>query len=103
MDSIAAAARDFFRSSCLNRVINVVFKFIPLRMGVDEAGTGKVAAILQFTETTGVTLAIIRKSRDVFWTLVGVLLLIQRGWSLRAANRAADAAIVDATESEANI
>ena len=87
----------------VNRVINVVFKFIPLRMGVDEAGTGKVAGILQFTEATGVTLAIIRKGRDVFWTMIGVLLLIQRGWSLRAATRAADNATADATEGEANI
>jgi len=102
----AALAPTFLTAFILesvNRVINVVFKFIPLRMGVDEAGTGKVAAILQFTETTGVTLAIIRKSRDVFWTMVGVLLLIQRGWSLRAASRAADKAIADPTEGEASI
>jgi hypothetical protein len=82
----------------VNRVINVVFKFIPLRAGVDEAGTGKVAQILQYTLTTGVTLTIIRKARDVFWTIVGILLMIQRGWSLRAATRAADAAMVDAAE-----
>jgi hypothetical protein len=71
-------------------------------MGVDEAGTGKVAGVLQFTETTGVTLAIIRKGRDVFWTMIGVLLLIQRAWSLRAATRAADKAVAGATESKAN-
>jgi len=87
----------------VNRVINVVFKFVPLRAGVDEAGTGKVAEILQYTLTTGVTLTIIRKARDVFWTMVGILLLIQRGWSLRAASRAADKAIAGATESKANI
>jgi Lysylphosphatidylglycerol synthase TM region len=82
----------------VNRVINLAFKFIPLRMGVDEAGTGKVAAILQFTQTTGVTLAIIRKGRDVFWTIVGVILLVQRGWSLRSAANAADHVIEDATQ-----
>jgi hypothetical protein len=82
----------------VNRVINVVFKFIPLRAGVDEAGTGKVADILQYTWTTGVTLTIIRKARDVFWTMVGILLLIQRGWILRSATRAADNAIADAPE-----
>ncbi len=78
----------FFRAFILesvNRIINVAFKFIPLRMGVDEAGTGKISAVLLFPEATGITLAIIRKGRDVFWTIVGVALLIQRGVSLRAA------------------
>lgn len=87
----------------VNRVITVVFKFIPLRAGVDEAGTGKVADILQYTWTTGVTLTIIRKARDVFWTIVGILLLAQRGWSLRAASRAAENAIADATESDESV
>lgn len=87
----------------VNRVINVVFKFIPLRAGVDEAGTGKVAEILQYTLTTGVTLTIIRKARDVFWTIVGILLLVQRGWSLRAAGGTADNAIADVNESEASV
>ena len=79
----------------VNRVINVAFKFVPLRMGVDEAGTGKVSAILGFTVTTGVTLTIVRKGRDVFWTIVGVLLLVHRGWSLRAATRAAENVIAE--------
>ncbi len=82
----------------INRIINVVFKFVPLRAGVDEPGTGKVAEILQYTLTTGVTLTIVRKARDVFWTIVGILLMVQRGWSLRAATRAADDATADATE-----
>src|SRR6266550_7969834 len=51
----------------VNRIITMAFKFVPLRMGVDEAGTGKVSRILLFTEVTGVTLAIVRKARDVFW------------------------------------
>jgi len=103
--SLAQAPTLFtaFILESVNRVINVVFKFIPLRAGVDEAGTGKVADILQYTWTTGVTLTIIRKARDVFWTLVGILLLVQRGWSLRAATRAADNAIADATEGKANV
>src|SRR6185369_1256940 len=37
----------------VNRVITVAFKFIPLRMGVDEAGTGRVSKVLQFTMATG--------------------------------------------------
>ncbi len=67
----------------VNRIINVAFKFVPLRTGVDEAGTGMLSKVLGFTTTTGVTLAIIRKGRDIFWSTVGVALLLQRGFSFR--------------------
>lgn len=67
----------------VNRVINIAFKFVPLRMGVDELGTGSVSMILSFTQVTGVTLAIVRKARDLFWSSVGVALLFHRTLSLR--------------------
>jgi hypothetical protein len=65
----------------VNRIINVVFKFVPFRLGVDEGGSGMVTAVLGLTKTVGVTLAIIRKSRDLFWTAVGVALMVRRGLS----------------------
>ena len=67
----------------VNRVINVVFKFIPLRLGVDEAGSGWMTEALRFGKASGVTLALIRKARIVCWTAVGVALLIRRGLSVR--------------------
>ena len=79
----------------VNRVITMAFKFIPLRMGVDEAGTGRVSKVLQFTQATGVTLAIVRKARDLFWACIGVVLLLHRGLSLRAAARDAEAALIE--------
>ena len=79
----------------VNRVITMGFKFIPLRMGVDEAGTGKVSKVLLFTEVTGVTLAIVRKARDIFWTAIGMAFLLQRGLSLRAVARDAEAALAE--------
>ena len=72
-----------FLFESVNRVITMVFKFVPLRAGVDEAGTGLVAKILRFGEAAGVTLAIIRKARMLFWMAVGVGLLVGRGLSLR--------------------
>lgn len=66
----------------VNRLITMIFKFVPLRLGVDEAGTGKVSALLQFTEPAGVTLAIVRKARDLFWSLIGIGLLFYRQISL---------------------
>jgi len=79
----------------VNRVITMAFKFVPLRMGVDEAGTGKVSKILLFTEVTGVTLAIVRKARDIFWAAVGMAFLLQRGLSLRTVAREAEAALAE--------
>jgi len=79
----------------VNRVITMAFKFVPLRMGVDEAGTGKVSKVLLFTEVTGVTLAIVRKARDIFWAAVGMALLLQRGLSLRIVAREAEAALAE--------
>ncbi|MFN2577940.1 MAG: lysylphosphatidylglycerol synthase domain-containing protein [Pyrinomonadaceae bacterium] len=79
----------------VNRVITMAFKFIPLRMGVDEAGTGRVSRILQFTQAAGVTLAIIRKARDLFWACVGLALLLHRGLSLRAVARDAEQALTE--------
>ncbi len=84
----------------VNRVINVVFKFVPFRVGVDEAGTGLLTKVLKLGTTSGVTLAIVRKARVLVWTAVGVALLASRGLSLRAvADDAAQA--VGAGEPEA--
>lgn len=68
----------------VNRIINVAFKFVPFRTGVDEAGTGMLAKVLGLTTAIGVTLAIVRKGRDLFWTSVGIILILKRGFSLRA-------------------
>jgi len=68
----------------VNRVINVVFKFVPLRVGVDEAGTGLFTDILKFGTGIGVMVAIIRKARVLFWAGVGMILLIRRGLRVSA-------------------
>jgi hypothetical protein len=68
----------------VNRLINVVFKFVPMRLGVDEAGTGVLASVLGFSSTIGVSLALVRKVRVLFWTALGVALLARRGLTSRA-------------------
>ena len=62
-----------------NRFISFAFRFVPLRMGVDEAGSGMFADLLAFGTTTGVTLAIIRKGRILTWIGIGVTIVIRRG------------------------
>ena len=73
---------DAFVFEAANRFVNVVFKFVPLRFGVDEAGAGMLADLLAFGTTAGVTLAIVRKARMIVWAAVGVAVLIRRGLSL---------------------
>ena len=70
----------------VNRIINVAFKFIPLRAGVDEGGTGQVSKVLGFAKGIGEALAIVRKGRDIFWVTVGVLLMWKRGHRLTQIN-----------------
>jgi hypothetical protein len=70
----------------VNRVINVAFKFIPLRAGVDEGGTGQVSRVLGFARGIGEALAIVRKGRDLFWVAIGVILMRKKGHRLTQMN-----------------
>ena len=94
---VAPTLLSAFLFESVNRVITVVFKFVPLRAGVDEMGTGQLARLLAFGEAAGVTLAVVRKARTLFWMAVGVALLAARGLSVRdvaaQAERAQEAAI----------
>jgi len=80
---LAPSLRQAFILESVNRIINVAFKFIPLRAGVDEGGTGQVSKVLGFGRQIGVTLAIIRKGRDIFWSAIGIVLIWKKGLSLR--------------------
>ncbi|PWT89730.1 MAG: hypothetical protein C5B55_10860 [Blastocatellia bacterium] len=80
---VAPTLLTAFILESVNRIINVAFKFVPLRTGVDEAGTGMLSKVLGFTTAIGVTLAIVRKARDLFWAAIGVALLVKKGFSLR--------------------
>jgi hypothetical protein len=80
---VAPTLTQAFILESVNRIINITFKFIPLRAGVDEGGTGQVSKVLGFARDVGVTLAIIRKGRDIFWSAIGVLLIWKKGFSVR--------------------
>jgi hypothetical protein len=66
-----------------NRLITVVFKFVPLRLGVDEAGTAAFARIVGLAAKTGLSVGIIRRVRVLFWAAAGGMLLVREGFSLR--------------------
>ncbi len=64
-----------FIFEAVNRLINILFAFVPVKVGVDEAGTGLLAGALGFVTLAGVTLAVYRKLRVLFWTLIGLIFL----------------------------
>lgn len=59
----------------VNRAITVAFQFVPMWLGVDEAGTGLMTTALGLTGATGVALALARKARVAVWTIVGLALV----------------------------
>ncbi|HEX8738005.1 MAG TPA: lysylphosphatidylglycerol synthase transmembrane domain-containing protein [Pyrinomonadaceae bacterium] len=79
--SDAATLYSAFLLESISRVITVVFKLIPFLIGVDEAGAQFVTETLALGAGLGVTLAIVRKGRIIFWAILGVALILKRGLS----------------------
>src|SRR5439155_7055914 len=59
----------------ISRGVTIFFKMIPMRVGVDEASSSFVAGHVNLDPATGLTLALIRKLRMLFWSAVGLALL----------------------------
>jgi hypothetical protein len=59
----------------VQRMINVIFKVVPLKVGVDEYFSGLMSQALGLGSALGVTMGVIRKIRVLFWSLVGLVLL----------------------------
>ena len=68
-----------FVLEAVNRAITVAFKFVPLRLGVDEVGTELLTRTLGLPLGVGVTMAIVRKARVLTWSAVGVAFLARHG------------------------
>jgi hypothetical protein len=76
-----------FLLEAVSRFITVIFKLIPFVIGVDEAGAQFVGETIGLAAGVGVTLAVIRKLRILFWTAAGFILIIiltlKRGLTFR--------------------
>jgi hypothetical protein len=67
-----------------NRLVTVVFKFVPMQQpGVNEAGTVLLAQMLGLPAQTGATLGLVRRARMMFWQLAGTALLVRHGVTTR--------------------
>jgi lysylphosphatidylglycerol synthase-like protein len=67
-----------------NRLVTVVFKIVPMRVGVDEAVTVYVSQLLGLGPRPGLALPIIRKLRILFWAITGGALLVHERFVPRA-------------------
>ena len=83
ISELGATWLSAFMLESVSRLILVVFKLIPFLVGVDEAGARFVTDVLGLGAGVGITLAIIRKGRVLFWTAVGLVLIMKRGLSLK--------------------
>lgn len=73
-----------------NRIVNTIFAFVPLRVGVDEGSTALTLSSLGYQSAVGVSLAIIRKVRTLFWVAIGLILIAQYSlWPKAAAETTA--------------
>jgi len=68
---------ESFLLESAGRFVTVAFKFVPYRLGIDEAGSGAVASVLGLPPVTGVTLALVRRIRIIVLNAIGLLLLIR--------------------------
>ena len=60
----------------LTKVINLVGAFNPGNFGTYEGGNMLIAKIFGVTGTAGLTLALCRRARAVFWAGVGAMCMI---------------------------
>ena len=74
----SATLLNAFLLDTVNRLINVVFRAVPIRVGVDEVTTSGFTEMLGLGSASGLTLALVRKARMLFWAGIGLALLGRR-------------------------
>jgi len=75
LGSASPTLREAFLFEALNRAVTVAFKFVPFRVGVDEASSGALAPLLGMDPVVGVSLAVVRKVRNLFWAGIGMAVI----------------------------
>ena len=79
VSDVAPTFYSAFLLESVSRVVTVTFKLIPFAIGVDEATSQFITENLALGVAVGVTIAIIRKGRILFWAIVGILIILFRG------------------------
>lgn len=68
----ASRPLEAFVLDAFGRVSNIIFRAVPLRLGVDQAGAGLVAQGIGLDPVTGVALSLVRTTRLFVWTILGL-------------------------------
>lgn len=85
LSRISEAVPTFYSAFLLesvSRVVTITFKLIPFAIGVDEASSQFISENLALGIAVGVTIAILRKGRILFWAIIGILIILFRGLTL---------------------
>jgi hypothetical protein len=75
-----ATLLNAFLLDTVNRFINVAFRAVPFRVGVDQYTTSGFTELLGLGTPAGVTLSLVRTARMVVWATIGLALLGRRHW-----------------------
>jgi hypothetical protein len=67
-----------FVLDAVGRVVNVVFRLVPFRLGVDQAGAGLFARSIGLDPVTGVALSLVRTARLLVWAVVGMWMVARQ-------------------------
>jgi hypothetical protein len=70
---------EAFVLDTFSRVSNIVFRVVPLRLGVDQVLSDVVAQAIGLLAGIGTTLSLVRTGRVLVWAVVGMALLLRRG------------------------
>jgi Lysylphosphatidylglycerol synthase TM region len=82
-----------FMVETVNRVVNIFFAFVPMRIGVDEGGAALVLETVGYGAVEGVSLAIIRKVRTLFWIALGLVMVSRYSLSLKKNSENSDSVV----------
>ena len=82
ISEVAPTLYSSFLLESVSRVVAITFKLIPFAIGVDEASSQFITDNLSLGVAAGVTIAILRKGRILFWAICGMLLILKRELSL---------------------
>ena len=64
-----------FLVESVNRIVNSFFSLVPLRTGVDEGAMALLLRSIGYPGSVGISLAIVRKVRLLFWMVPGLFLI----------------------------
>ena len=70
-----------------SRAVQIAFSFVPLGLGVQEGAAAATLQAIGHAATEGISLAVLRKIRSLFWAVIGLLLLARYSMIFPAAER----------------